>query len=183
MRREQIRDLTAEEAGQTRPPAPRLEPDLLTWQEVSGAKGKDKETLSRRQSPRSRDGARGKVKREASVLEAPGHAEPAGRWDRQPVPMVGPAGSGRRLTLHAGKPLESPGTASAAVSPTASAQGLDHATHASLVSAQPSALCPASPLCRPTHRLRGRGLPSGPFVYTASTISIKVRHSVLSFQI
>ena len=94
MRQEQIRDLTAEEVGQTRPPAPRREPDLLTWQEVSGAKGKDKETLSRWQSPRSRDGARGPVTWEASVLAAPGRTEPA------------PAGGTASLGPGSGRPAQ-----------------------------------------------------------------------------
>lgn len=107
-------------------PSTSAEPDLLTWQEVSGAKGKDKEALSRWQSPRSRDGHEARSDGRPQRWRPRGAQTRPGRWDSQPVPVVGPAGSGRRLTLHAGKPLESPGTASAAASPRASAQGLDH---------------------------------------------------------
>lgn len=128
--------------------------------------------------------ARGPVRWEASALEAPGRADPP-RQVGQPACARGRAGRLRTQT-HAARwqaPREPGDSERRRLPESVRSRPGPYATHASLVSAQPSVLCPASPLCRPTHRLWGRGLPSGPFVYTASTISIKVRHGVLSFQI
>lgn len=172
-------------------PEPQWEPDQLTCRGSLRGKGQgpgDSQEVSvstekgqLRAAPLSRDGRGVTIKWEVSALKASGR----GRARRQVgVPAVRPAGSRHRHTLRAPSASRARGQRALLTSLRERlADGLDHTAHASPVSAQPSALCPVSPLCRPTHRLRGGGLPSGPSVYTASTISIKVRHSVSSFHI